>query len=694
MKKILSLLLFAFVTSASLAQVDTLSPEKKARERISRIRDNTVRAITPADLRNAFGAIADMSASRVPFLTMEQLRAGLADTARVVQVNEGDKSGTFILDPNDNATIDDAAMTIVANGKRYKRQYSGPVNVKWFGIKPDFDTTSKVGTHYYASFNSLFAKYKNVFIPAGNYLTAVFPVSAGLTVTGEVGTNIYLKRVGSPLSTVVMVQIGSNTVVRNINFRSLETDVTQQRAEINGKKNVQVDNCGFVGFLNPTNRNSWGLYIKESTDIVINNCRFDKNSQSDIALLDNCRNIVINKPESLSGGGIVLNFEPNFGNGVKYASVNGGKYRKLYLLENNLQGFANEEISINNADVDTLIYDGAGVTLQNTTVKYFQNENNLHIYGGDLKTNAVLGANLIAETSFTDVTNTAGSGSFWNAISTSSWTIERKKDSTGVYTRMNTAMSNTYRRVQTRDSIFLSGDKNLLFFIHSRSVIPTGAGMIGQVASVAFYTQNNTLISSHPVYCNRGAAGTTTDWKSQYGIVRVPDNAVKAMVNIGQASTNTTLTYDIKAIGLFPLYKLGVGTSINQITDALITTNTVKAKAIPNTAGHPKMLLGDVVNIISPTLNAPSKYVTTTGGATPVYTPIETTGIIQYVSNPATSVPTKAGLNSTYGQYKAGSIITYAAIIGGGREYRKLTDAATSDWVESIWSSGVKSLAL
>lgn len=63
-------------------------------------------------------------------------------------------------------------------------------------------------------------------------------------------------------------------------------------------------------------------------------------------------------------------------------------------------------------------------------------------------------------------------------------------------------------------------------------------------------------------------------------------------------------------------------------------------------------------------------------------------------SNASTSVPSKANLNSAYGDRPNRFKASYPSISGGAREYEKQTDSSTSDWVETIWSSGNKSLAL
>lgn len=67
-----------------------------------------------------------------------------------------------------------------------------------------------------------------------------------------------------------------------------------------------------------------------------------------------------------------------------------------------------------------------------------------------------------------------------------------------------------------------------------------------------------------------------------------------------------------------------------------------------------------------------------------------------FVSNLTTTAPTtKAALNTSYGSLKAGSVVTYQNATNAGmagREFRKLSDGASSDWVISVWATGVKAL--
>lgn len=88
----------------------------------------------------------------VPYMTIAQLRANHADTAKVVQISQGDLSGRFIHDAADSTTPDDSVLIIVSSaGKRYKRQYDR-IEAKWFSLIPDGSTDNL------AQFTKLFEK--------------------------------------------------------------------------------------------------------------------------------------------------------------------------------------------------------------------------------------------------------------------------------------------------------------------------------------------------------------------------------------------------------------------------------------------------------------------------------------------------------------------------------------------------------
>ena len=53
---------------------------------------------------------------------------------RAYQIVDRRREGTFLYDPTDTTTPDNGGTCLVdGNGRRYKRQYTGPIDVRWFG---------------------------------------------------------------------------------------------------------------------------------------------------------------------------------------------------------------------------------------------------------------------------------------------------------------------------------------------------------------------------------------------------------------------------------------------------------------------------------------------------------------------------------------------------------------------------------
>lgn len=63
-------------------------------------------------------------------------------------------------------------------------------------------------------------------------------------------------------------------------------------------------------------------------------------------------------------------------------------------------------------------------------------------------------------------------------------------------------------------------------------------------------------------------------------------------------------------------------------------------------------------------------------------------------NNSSSSAPNKSGLNSLYGYRNNGFKVNYKSITGGARSYQKETNSTTSEWIETIWSTGVSSIVL
>ena len=243
MKKYISFLLLFIVSLQTFGQViDTTTDEKKARYRIARIRDNSVRAITPNDFRGAFNAVTKLAIGRVPFLSVSDLRAGKADTARVVEINDGDRSGTFIYDPADANSVDDTTLVIRHGARRYKRKIESSLNLKWY-VKGDGVTD--VGDKIQRAINAISSRAGNLNpvsfvtsleVPAGTYVigrTIKLPINVRLKPVGHVvflftnpgvGLHIYNDSNVTPVFYKEMYTRGSIIDASNGNFNVFHKD--------------------------------------------------------------------------------------------------------------------------------------------------------------------------------------------------------------------------------------------------------------------------------------------------------------------------------------------------------------------------------------------------------------------------------------------------------------------------------------
>lgn len=82
----------------------------------------------------------------IPYLSMVELRSGIADHRDVVFITADQQSGSFQYDPSDTTTPDDSAMTLVSGSRRYKR-IATYVTLEMFGASGDYDYVAQTGTN-------------------------------------------------------------------------------------------------------------------------------------------------------------------------------------------------------------------------------------------------------------------------------------------------------------------------------------------------------------------------------------------------------------------------------------------------------------------------------------------------------------------------------------------------------------------
>jgi hypothetical protein len=135
---------------------------------------------------NAKIALVQAAAS-VQYMTIAQLRSGLAEATEAVFITDPGKYGLFRVNSSSTAA-DDGAMTIVvaSSGSRYERVYDGVVNVTWFGVVAD--GTNDQSAKIQQMLNN--SRYRNVFFPksTSSYRIKTIRIPSNSTLTFEEGT--------------------------------------------------------------------------------------------------------------------------------------------------------------------------------------------------------------------------------------------------------------------------------------------------------------------------------------------------------------------------------------------------------------------------------------------------------------------------------------------------------------------------
>jgi hypothetical protein len=528
-------------------------------------------------------------------------------------------AGLFIRDDVDTATADNGGTVIVsANGKRWKRVFDGDASVQWFGV-----STSSADNA--AALAQAFAACKRLVVPGTYgevYRTSKYPRANGITVTG----------IGRPVfdlfyaTTDVMVQFGDNSTHTNIKFNSTEADHEWQRAGIEQATGVVLNECGFYGFRHANVLpNAWGLYLANASDCVINRCDFGNNSQSDIALTDNNRNITIIHPTNATDSGVCLDIEPNGTQLTNGVMVLGGRFRKVYLLENDYTTYAGRNVSFVGVRVDNLVYDGTEAVFDDAcSIGAITNENNQYAFAGNLNATLGLSGNLIDDPYLVDMAPVNAAGEWMADYVSTTWAADRVRDAAGTYVRLNKNNLNQAHWMKSKKIPLLTGTNPLLLLHIGRAQLPADAAWGGKRAYVEFFNAGGGSLGISYVITARGLAGATTPMMPHWAVVNPPAGATHAVwhfaysgfvVNGGSFST---ICDHVVAMGMFEISGLEKTANTRDIATALLqgSNNIVtRATQVPNTAQHVGAPAGTRVLKKSPAVGSTPGWVCVATGA-------------------------------------------------------------------------------
>lgn len=121
-----------------------------------------------------------------------------ASTTQPYMITDAGREGIFYYDPRDLSTPDNGGTVIVNGTKRFKRMYSGSIDIRWFGAKGDYNSNG--GTDNYAAVTAAInsaRKFETVMIPDGQYYisgSVALPLTTVKKVRLEIFGDVYFRK--------------------------------------------------------------------------------------------------------------------------------------------------------------------------------------------------------------------------------------------------------------------------------------------------------------------------------------------------------------------------------------------------------------------------------------------------------------------------------------------------------------------
>lgn len=448
----------------------------------------------------------------------------------------------------------------------------------------EFDAAGDGTTNDTASTNEAFAASKAVIIPrpAISYRLSKFQGVTGQTVKGFSKSRIDLfKETG--VSVVPLLGLSSDSTYEDIHFNSLEEDLEWNRGDLTNKSNVILRNCKIEGFRHTSGGpNAWGLYLDKSSNITIDNCDFENNSQADIALVEGCKNITINNAR---GSNLHLNLEPNGPDpSIENISVRGGHYKKVELLENSVLAYSIKNFSMDSCVVENLLYRGGSASFRNTIIKKISKPFGLAIAGVvDFGGAVSFGKSLIQDTKIFNISNT-GTVSDWLAGYTSTNEMYRRIDDPrdGLLFVINPDnKAGQSASISHRAALPVDENKEYTLVMTSKAKYPIGSVFVGYQVNVSYRNASDAAISNEWVIFNRAPVGGSSDLNTETAVIKPPAGCTSVRLTLSNTntSTNSPSSLSIKSISFHEIIYTAVPDQLNEVNKVHIYNDNQKIYA-------------------------------------------------------------------------------------------------------------------
>jgi parallel beta-helix repeat protein len=353
-------------------------------------------------------------------------------------------------------------------------------------------------------------------------------------------------------SSSVLMGLKDNTEIIGLNIVSHAEDLEWNRLDLTGGKNIKISKCSISGFRNPTKSNSWGIYMKNSKNIIIEDCTLANNTQSDIAITEKVYDVYITRTKCST-----INIEPNT---VLVSNINVLEcvLDSMYILNNSITEEQVEGININMSIIGTLFLKGGrNVRVASSDITHIQHVawKKYYYWMGTIDIdNEKLGRNLILSPHMLDLKETFIEGFWTRGWLTEATNISRKIVEGRKVTALNSReISKSSCSIKTK--ITCKPDEYYKIVLKGALKCVYGENYNSLIGNVSYYSEDDSIIESHEVSCfihGKLAEGETlqTDFGEYSLYIHIPEGAtyfILALNNarVGQKGPNTLFIEEI-----------------------------------------------------------------------------------------------------------------------------------------------------
>ena len=445
-------------------------------------------------------------------------------------INDGGASKYLITNESSDTTLQ--------FGEKYAQiqNYNNKINVLGLGIK------SSTEIDYTSLLQYLFIYCDNlncdVEFNEESYYLKFINATAGI-----IGNNatLYMGYFNST-ATSVLNYLKDGATYKDLTIDALRLgSYANVRTDIRNKTNITISNIKYKNFIDNVTSNAWGLHVRECENIKILNCSGENNTLSDIAIVDNCNNILIDGGNFTSG----IDIEPNHPNYTVTVNINNVKTKYLSVLPNsrtNVYMF----INVSNSIIDELHAIGNYTNFTGCIIKSYRASHSINGTGIN-----GIGENLIPNPTFKDYEISATANHGWKvsyASNRSLCAIETDNkllgnclntnvdpDISGV---CNISLENDVV-VEENDTLLLEYDYYAIDTNHSSS--GSGSTNLSNQISILFYDSNNQISSpSTQTFAMTVETGGSRGLTHEKIIIKIPENIVKMNFRFGKIFTHSS----------------------------------------------------------------------------------------------------------------------------------------------------------